>query len=884
MTKIRSSLKVYCGSTRSHSFTWYNAAQVTNIGTKFSADSDRASIAYRTALYKLWKEHPHLIPSCCFSNTNYYIQYLNTLMKFDNNFYSLVAGLQSTVAIELRKELASRCSNGISEVFCRIYPALDIIDVAAKLPSSKSSWTTETSDHEAALLVHFAVLKRNYATYFSGLTLDENKLVVDCTEVILKLIKSKNIQKLKTFEAYLPKKGALKFNQACKVDHLCLFMKIIEQVRLYIDSSNADSDPPLYNGKKRFTLNTAVDYREFLKQKQLDRILTVLSEFKTSSVQIANDLKKHATTQFTELKTYFETIETFNQQISSADIDYIDGQLVHYNKAIKSIVSVVKRDMKILLDKTLLAAGLNIAEKVIVLAMEIASAFNPLKWLTGGTSAKDILEATADLANAIADRVQVKAIFRAFNDLRTKIKQFSDKIGKNDAFLQNVKKLVYKETETREAFDKSKKEFLQQYRDYTPQVTKPEIDEIGAIWEVLIGATCDVVDGFDTALAAPIKSWIYDEGYCISLVKDTAKLVSTYEEIYDYQFDLMDSMASYVRASVALDAAAEINTEFTEITNLNINAGATFTTLQIMGGLTFVAYNVHLIETVRLYCNVLEYMESGERPSNCKGVKTNVALLLATPPPLCRSSTLQFYHVPTQGSNKAYMDMDDLFKGEEVTFKVPSTDWLIENKWIYPNERNFSFYVKRFEVYLPVKTEKPQKFISTVIPSISNEIIPNSNEYILIPKPHMVYEYMTGPSRLYCHDPKFQNPYTSCETTDISEVCKLSVDNRQHLYPSLYSQWSITVKGGEELTVPKPTVNMTVIVGLQVCKVAPDESTPLQEAAVIQQAENEQCCPTGKYRPKFNSECESCPSGSASALAGYYCEKEAQSPVFAQIN
>ena len=43
-----------------------------------------------------------------------------------------------------------------------------------------------------------------------------------------------------------------------------------------------------------------------------------------------------------------------------------------------------------------------------------------------------------------------------------------------------------------------------------------------------------------------------------------------YEEIYEYQFDLMDAMAAYVRSSVALDAAKEINTEFEEVTAINI--------------------------------------------------------------------------------------------------------------------------------------------------------------------------------------------------------------------------------------------------------------------------------------------------------------------------
>ena len=52
-------------------------------------------------------------------------------------------------------------------------------------------------------------------------------------------------------------------------------------------------------------------------------------------------------------------------------------------------------------------------------------------------------------------------------------------------------------------------------------------------------------------------------------------MTAIYEEIYEYQFELMDAMAAYVRSSVALDAAKDINTEFEEVTNLNINSGST---------------------------------------------------------------------------------------------------------------------------------------------------------------------------------------------------------------------------------------------------------------------------------------------------------------------
>ena len=107
------------------------------------------------------------------------------------------------------------------------------------------------------------------------------------------------------------------------------------------------------------------------------------------------------------------------------------------------------------------------------------------------------------------------------------------------------------------------------------------------------------------------------------------EMTAIYEEIYEYQFDLIDAMAAYVRSSVALDAAKEINTEFEEVTKLNVNSGTTLTTLQMIGGLSYMTYTSHVLETVYLYCNVLEYMEGGRQPPECKGVDTDIALLIA---------------------------------------------------------------------------------------------------------------------------------------------------------------------------------------------------------------------------------------------------------------
>ena len=878
--QVRPSLKVYCGTSTDNSFKVYNSSQTSDVAPKIEADSGRSLAQYRRSLYTFWMQHPSIRDFCCNANTNYHITLLQALYRFENNFYNYIGGLTANVAIELRKELENRCSESLSDPFCPIYAALEAIDVSSRLPADRSTWTQETEQYKQAVLVSFAILKKKFPQVYSGFILDEEGIIVNCTNLILRHIQNKDVDKLETLATYLPSNDAYKATETvCRNDQLCIFMKIVEQARLYLDEARLDTNPVLINGKKRLVLNTAVDYREFLKQKQLDRILTILSEQQSTSIQIANDLKQHTTTKFTELRTYFEKVETFNQQIASADIGYVNGRLEVYQNSVKRIMGKLKRDMADLLHNAFISVGLEIAEKAVILAMEIAEAVNPLKWLTGGGPARDLLEATGDLLNAIAEIVKLAQIKSSLNKLIVKSSDIGEKIERNDNFLQNVKNLIDRKTVSREDFEHSKRKFIQQYTAYDPQVTKPELVEMGALWEILIDSACDVIDSTTSAAAAPVKSYVNNKGYCISLKSQTAKMVSTYEEIYDYQFDLIDTMAAYVRSSVSLDAAEEISSEFTEFTKVDLDSGSTLTTLAIMGGLTYVAFTTHILHAVHLYCNVLEYMEGGILPSECKGVNTDLALLIANKEPVCRSDTTQFYRIPTtmgsvNGSNNGIINIADLIAGDKVTFKVPSADWLVEKKWIRASERNDSFYVKKFEVHLPIIPEYPQKFYSKSEPVLHNEITPGSTEYIIVPDTPLIYEYRMGPSRLGCHFLKFRNPYTSCKTTDISEVCEMSHEIKHPLYPSIYSQWSISVQGEEDMTVPDPATDLDLIISMRLCKIAPanERSGTYSDTAVFQEVQD-QCCPEGEYRPSIDSMCTSCPDGSSSALAGYYCER-----------
>ena len=373
------------------------------------------------------------------------------------------------------------------------------------------------------------------------------------------------------------------------------------------------------------------------------------------------------------------------------------------------MVPKLKKDLSVIIKYATIAAGLDVAEKTVLLALEVAAAWNPLKAIFGGGSIQDVMSAAADLANAIARVVKITKVKSAFDEMAEKARDIGERLQENDDFLGEVKILIETNSNTRESFNDSMNTFLTKYKDYDPQVTLPEIAGLTSYWHSLIEAACGVIEDTDGTASSVPKSILYAQGFCESTPALADEMTAIYEEIYEYQFDLIDAMAAYVRSSVALDAAKEINTEFEEVTKLNVNSETTLTTLQMMGGLSYMTYTItHVLETVYLYCNVLEYMEGGRQPPECIGVDTDVALLIANIEPVCVSETYRYYYVPTSSSiknDKAYVDINKIMSGSLVHFQVSDTKWLVDHEWIDKEEKYFAFYVKKFNVFLPAESD-----------------------------------------------------------------------------------------------------------------------------------------------------------------------------------
>ena len=837
------------------------------------------NFAYKA--YALWKAHPDIKEYCCLDVSNDYVKIVQKMVTFGDDFFR---DLHTLTASKFREEVEKICLTMKQEPFCDLQYALTIVDIAAELPYKRSRWTEDDIDKSDVILIHVVVLVREHPAVYGSLRSvvpaeEEKRVIMKAVNRILQYIQGGDLTRLRQLHKQLPRMHSFTLTGAtCHADKLCILMKIIAQLDSYIEQLNMYENSLLFNGRRRVLLNTGIDYTEFLKQKQLDRILQVLDEQHVTSLSIATALKGHITGKFSELKSYYQQVESFNGDIAKADVGYILGRLDMFKERIATVVDKFRSKMSDLIIQMMIGAGVELANAVVTMALAIADACNPLGLLFGGADPVDLQDAIAGVARATGLIAQSSAVTDAWNKVKTQSIEINNKFKKNRLFLEKVKELVYEESNSRKEFEQAKNTFLEQYNAYDPQVVPDDLVKMTALWSGLAESGCEVINSFETpaglAVAAVVKGMLL----CTDLPILARRMGGLYENIYDFQFDLVDALVEYMRAKVTVDAANEITTELTSISNKNLNDETTLDTLQMMGGLTFTTFKTHLLQAFNHYCNILQYTEGDKRPIQCKGPNTDISLLISKTITECAEETFRFYQVPTTPSgpdDKAYVDLSELFKGATVDFKIPNSQWLVDNDWINKIEMNNTFLVEKMEVYLPTTPSRPANFIVTADPILKNQIIPSTNgtEYMIVPHVPLSSEYVMGQRRTPCRLGKLPNPYTSCDPEETSNVCPSTLDGFRVLYPSLYSQWAITIHKNEHLTPPRSATDMFVYFGVKLCKIVPGNHNEFQ-AGVVHSQEVSDCCPSGQYRPNITAECTDCPGNSHPALAGHYCVKD----------
>ncbi len=480
----------------------------------------RYDAIYAYKAFALWRAHPELRKICCFSYNNDYVTFIRKMATFGNDFFS---DLNTFVRSKFREEVERVCPRMKTEPFCNIYYALTIIDLTNELPYKRSDWTKDDIEKSEVILIHVVVLIREYPSVYGSLRSlvppdREKTILMNAVNRIVQYIQGGEVIKLRTIHMQLPRMHAFtQTDTSCNSDKLCILMKIITQLDGYVEQLDLFENSSTINGRRRVILNSGTDYTEFLKQKQLNRILQVLDQQSVSSLSIATALKGHVTDKFSELKSYYQQVESFNGEIAKADLGYITGRLAMFRERITTVVGNFKKKMTTLIQEMMIGAAVEVAAAAVTLAAAVADACNPLGFLFGGADPVDLAEAIADVARAAALIAEGSAVSIKWGKVSEQATKINNKFKKNQDFLTKVKQLVYEETKTRTEFEHAKNTFLEQYNAYDPQVLPDDLVAMNALWSGLADAACGVVDGFETAAGVAARGVVKAQNLCLDL-------------------------------------------------------------------------------------------------------------------------------------------------------------------------------------------------------------------------------------------------------------------------------------------------------------------------------------------------------------------------------
>ncbi|XP_052096299.1 uncharacterized protein LOC127731593 [Mytilus californianus] len=816
------------------------------------------------------------------------------------NFCTWSKPLDKTIAQNLRQEVKKICNYRETEPICRLEPVLDFVDSMTILCDivPQTEWQTSSTNFKffkSAGYINFYSMRvkmpPNIVNLFDTSTREE-AIKTGILSIFFQMyddFKANDLSLAVKLLKILPKSQYLPCDYNAPFPSfkwlICSCAKVFNELRLFLQTygkANSDVLP------RKFLVSN-IDFREYIKNLKVSQIKELAEKNAVSLQVVAMDIKNDVQHRFQQLGTYFKKVATYQKAKLNADVGYLKGSIKDYQTRFNKYVEDIKGKLTTLLGLYIGTVSADLVQAVAKMAIRIAMAGNPFKWLAGSGNTDDILESATEIAEA--SRLLTHAIRSAVNfgklvDYSTTI---AKKLAKNEKMIKNAGKIMnnaMKIVESSEnGFETIQSNFLRDYNDYSPQVTKDDLAKLGSYWELFIEEICEGIASTSSIHANAIRGIAGTTGRCREAKITAAQLVATQEEVYDMQFDLMETMANLMRSLTQIQSSKILGNG----PKAQHPSGLSVDTIKTLVAVSSMSYNILQTTNVQMLCNILEY-KHGRKPQLCNGLATDIDKLLALRDSECHEE-LKFITLSTKRTNKtgdfSWLDLSLLFRGETVPFQVPDVNWWMQHGKLLPSQRDYSFYLAGFEIYMPFVSDDARPVLVQVKPTnVDNKLFKDSKtNYIISPlKPisdRLKISYIEGRGTV-CRQQGIPNPYQQCggnQRSSFQQICpsSLSKEDDSVLLPSIYSKFNLRVEGYEQLNLDKPVTDVPLKIGIKFCSV--DPSRPLQRrkreiSSIRRQRSNGDCCPQNKqYYSEMTKQCESCPVGSQSYYNGLFCGK-----------
>ncbi|KAK3739422.1 hypothetical protein QZH41_004663 [Actinostola sp. cb2023] len=617
---------------------------------------------------------------------------------------------------------------------------------------------------------------------------------------------------------------------------------------------------------KKTQQNTDRKLKDLREYSQIDYAqMIALQKQNLQHLQLLGGIKKlddNLQASVSGISTFFEGLAKFDQGIAQADADFLKGALETFEKNLTTVETKLTQDIKEAMTLMEVVLVGNLAEEIGELAALVATNSNPLKLIFAGPDVTQIMNQAQTVANAATKLAKGTTLYMAQDDLYKDSRKLRSAFAGNSLQISSLQSIVDKiKNGTVDDIGKDAHTFIEEYGAYTPKTTRSILAKNDALWSAFKGATCDVLNG-EVGIYGGIASVIAGgKLLCERLDGTLAQFFTLRQDIYDFQFQLIDSVAAVVRGNIAQRFAKNIKGKHDVLE-----------ASQFMTGFFIMQSKIQKVSSV--YCDVLEYKNLGKPVTKaCSTVnglfrKENIDALI-----IHEDKTLDEYetdvYIPTRAQSDGdtgVVDLQALARGETVIFQIPvDKNWLTEYGWISPGQRSIPF-IKSLKLFLPHKTyedSSAQRYTTThvTMTSISGSSVstmnPNTRVVYLLPKGQNTYRTVYDEGYASCST-EINNPYSLCN--NLPKICdKMKRVPGKSLLPTILSTWSLKVnihQGPKELSYDAPTPGTNLLLRAKAILKVPYNAKKKSQVPKLLQRSNvvkspDGCCYDNKYRISY---------------------------------
>lgn len=583
----------------------------------------------------------------------------------------------------------------------------------------------------------------------------------------------------------------------------------------------------------------------------------------------------------TRISGYFLGLAKYDQGIAEQDVAFLKGKLDEFEEKASSLSAKVQEDVRGVMKAANTALAAQLVEKIVILTAKIAEHANPLKVIFGGVELDDIYGQATVVARAKQELAHGIALFASFSEVYNDTATLSSRLKENADQIANLQTMVsaIKENDVNNLGFASTR-FIEAYGSYTPKVDRSDLAKNDALWAAYKDSTCDRLFGAQGIGAEITQGVVGGMVLCEKLDGTLAEFFALRENIFDFQFDLVDSLALVVRGHVAKKLSQSIM-----VSNDRLKA-STF-----MLGFFMTQYRLQF--EASLYCDKLQYLNQGKNIKPCTSEdffdEHGLDDLITYDYGTHYHEDERFVYIPTRAQfqgDTGFINLPSLAEGNAVAFRLPANrTWLRQFNWLSSDE-TFAPFVASFKLYLPLSHyagERRHSKTHVELTSIAGSRVDEDSGIVYnvpLQDSHYVTMYEEGYDSARCPRGKeIMNPYSLCDNLPL--ICDtMTRVPGSVIMPTILSTWRLRLSvetGHENLQwdAPRPATNLLIIAKVKL-RFLP-ETDRKRSLTHLTSEPAFGCCPEDNtYRPKWSERncipCPDFPINSVSRLKGYYCE------------